>query len=142
MDKLAQRLQLVRSHFGYTQAQMAEKIKVKYRSWQDYERGKNIPGGKVLEGIALLGINTNWVLTGHGPMHNVGRSGGARHGLLDMVAAAMREVILENAKYGCGDTHECIADAFTQLYGKLSAQPHADICNYLLAPEPLKESRD
>ncbi len=65
---IAERLRELRLHLGYTQKQMAAAAKAKYRSWQDYECGKNVPGGRVLAGLAEIGINVNWVLTGEGDM--------------------------------------------------------------------------
>ncbi len=45
---------------------MAEQLKISFRSWQDYELGKSVPGGKVFEALAKLGFNANWLLTGEG----------------------------------------------------------------------------
>lgn len=47
---------------------IAEAVGSKLRSWQDYEAGKKVPGSQVIAGLARLGINANWVLTGEGPM--------------------------------------------------------------------------
>lgn len=47
---------------------MAAAVGCGLRSWQDYESGEKHPGSKVLYGLAMLGINTNWLLTGEGPM--------------------------------------------------------------------------
>jgi hypothetical protein len=43
-------------------------IHVSYKGWQGYESGDNVPGGKVLQSLAGLGFNINWLLTGEGPM--------------------------------------------------------------------------
>ncbi len=48
---------------------MAALIKVSYKGWQRYEAGDNIPGGNVLQSLAKLGFNTNWILTGKGEMY-------------------------------------------------------------------------
>ncbi len=47
---------------------MAEALGISYISWQDYERGKTIPGGKVFESLVKLGFDANWLLIGEGPM--------------------------------------------------------------------------
>ncbi|GEM_PF-3498178 len=39
------------------------------RSWQGYEKGDNLPGSEVLQALAKLGFNTNWILTGEGHMY-------------------------------------------------------------------------
>lgn len=63
-EPLAQRLKTVREEFGYTQQQMASAVGAKHRSWQDYESGRSIPGGRVLGGLAELGVDVYWLLTG------------------------------------------------------------------------------
>lgn len=63
-DKISERLKDVRKKFGYTQKQMGESIGSSLSTWQDYEAGKSIPGGNALAGLARLGVNINWLLTG------------------------------------------------------------------------------
>jgi hypothetical protein len=43
---------------------MAQSLNISPRTWQDYEGGVNVPGWKVLEGLARMGFNVNWILTG------------------------------------------------------------------------------
>jgi transcriptional regulator with XRE-family HTH domain len=62
------RIKQVRSSLGKSQRDMAALIKVAYKSWQGYESGDNVPGGNVLQSLAKLGFNINWILTGEGPM--------------------------------------------------------------------------
>jgi len=45
---------------------MAEAIGSKLRSWQEWEAGNRIPSGQALTGLARLGVNVNWILTGEG----------------------------------------------------------------------------
>lgn len=133
MEGLTQRLRLIRSQLGFTQKEMAERVNVKYRSWQDYENGKSVPGGKVLGGIALLGVNTNWLLTGEGPMRVAADSLTASGGLLELVAAAMREVVAEMDERGDPERRDFLIDALVLLYRKLSAQPTSQGADYLLS---------
>lgn len=63
---LADRLKKARESLGYTQKDIATAINTNPQTWQVYESGKSVPGGKVLEGLARLGINVNWLLTGAG----------------------------------------------------------------------------
>lgn len=63
---LAERLKTIRELAGNDQKTMAEQLKISFRSWQDYELGKSVPGGKVFEALAKLGFNANWLLTGEG----------------------------------------------------------------------------
>jgi len=70
MSLMGNRLKAVRKHIGYAQKRMSEECGSALRSWQDYESGTKVPGGQVFAGLAELGVNANWVLTGHGPMMN------------------------------------------------------------------------
>ncbi len=48
---------------------MAKLIDISYQAWQGYEQGANKPGFEVLQSLARLGFNVNWILTGEGPMY-------------------------------------------------------------------------
>jgi transcriptional regulator with XRE-family HTH domain len=63
---IGDRLTDVRNRLGKTQSEMAEDLHIAFRSLQDNERGKSIPGGKVLSGYVRMGVNVNWLLTGEG----------------------------------------------------------------------------
>lgn len=65
---LAERLRAARESLGYTQREMAKAINTNVQTWQVYEAGSSVPGGKVLEALARLGFNVNWLLTGKGMM--------------------------------------------------------------------------
>jgi phage repressor protein C with HTH and peptisase S24 domain len=65
---LAQRLKVLRDHFGHTQQEMAVFVGGKLRSWQDYEAGRSAPSAGTLASLAMAGVNINWVLTGAGGM--------------------------------------------------------------------------
>lgn len=62
-----ERLRRAREILGYNQTRLAEAIGASKRGLQDNEAGKSVPGGQVLAGLAALGINVNWLLTGEGP---------------------------------------------------------------------------
>lgn len=66
---LADRLKQVREQLGFTQKEMAKAISTNPQTWQVYEAGKSVPGGNVLEALARMGFNVNWILTGEGVMH-------------------------------------------------------------------------
>ena len=38
-------------------------------SWQKYEKGSSLPGSEVLQALAKLSFNVNWILTGKGDMY-------------------------------------------------------------------------
>lgn len=63
---LHDRLKIARDVLGLSQSAIAKAAGSSLPAWQGYESGKNIPGGKVFEGLARLGINVNWLLTGEG----------------------------------------------------------------------------
>jgi phage repressor protein C with HTH and peptisase S24 domain len=65
---LAERLKKVRNSLGKEQKDVADALGISFRSWQDYEAGKSVPGGKVFESLTKLGFNANWLLTGEGNM--------------------------------------------------------------------------
>lgn len=67
-----ERLKAVREAHKNTQKEIAVLLGISPRTWQDYEGGINVPGWKVLEGLAKLGFNANWILTGEGSMSKSG----------------------------------------------------------------------
>jgi len=67
--QLKDRLKELRLLLGYSQREMADLANVNMQSWQVYESGSSVPGGKVLEALAHKGFNVNWVLTGVGSIY-------------------------------------------------------------------------
>ena len=67
-NTLSARLKLVRKSLKKSQKSMAAALGIGLGSWQHYERGQQVPGGKVFESLCCLGFNANWLLTGEGPM--------------------------------------------------------------------------
>lgn len=65
---IPERLKIVRESLGNTQEEMAVNVGVSKRAWQTYEEGISTPGGKVFAALTRLGFNSNWALTGEGPM--------------------------------------------------------------------------
>lgn len=63
---IGQRLRTARSLLNLSQVEFALAVGASKRAIQDNESGKNVPGGQVLAGLAELGINVNWLLTGKG----------------------------------------------------------------------------
>lgn len=63
---IAARFKMVRDSLGLSQREMAKKLDSSLGALQSYEAGKSVPGGNVLEALARLGINVNWILTGEG----------------------------------------------------------------------------
>lgn len=72
--KLSDRLKKVRESSGRTQKELATALNVSLTAIQGYEAGRQIPGGNILESLARLGVDINWLLTGEGAM-NKGFSG-------------------------------------------------------------------
>lgn len=65
-----ERMKDVRLSKGLSQKEMAQTLGIGLKSWQQYENGFNIPGGKVLEALLLkLRVNINWLLSGSGKMY-------------------------------------------------------------------------
>lgn len=65
---LSGRLKLIREELGYTQKAMAKTLNCSLSALQFYEAGSSVPGGNVLEALARLGFNVNWILTGEEEM--------------------------------------------------------------------------
>jgi len=65
---LGERLKQVRESLSYSQKEMAQAIDTNPQTWRVYEANKSVPGGNVLEALARMGFNVNWILTGVGPM--------------------------------------------------------------------------
>lgn len=64
-DRLRHALDLM----GVRINEAAEKAGIPYRSMQNYLRGEREPGAEALTAItARLGISSDWLLTGEGPM--------------------------------------------------------------------------
>ncbi|QDX82361.1 hypothetical protein B9N43_14620 [Denitratisoma sp. DHT3] len=57
-----------RKAIGLTQDEFGKAVGGSKPGIQDNEKGKTLPGGKVLFGFVKAGINVNWVLTGEGSM--------------------------------------------------------------------------
>ena len=76
---LAERLKIAREHLGKSQKDIAALAGASYRAWQGYENGENQPGAKVIEALAKLGINANWLLTGEGSIEKEKGSGISQH---------------------------------------------------------------
>lgn len=62
------RLRAFRESLGLSQPAFANAVGGTKPGIQDNEAGKSIPGGRLLQGMIAAGINTNWLLTGEGPM--------------------------------------------------------------------------
>lgn len=63
-----ERLRLLRKDLGLTQSKSATKFRIPLATWKKYEAGPSEPGSNALKGLALAGVNTNWLLTGLGAM--------------------------------------------------------------------------
>ena len=61
---LSERLKEVREALGLSQQAMAAQLAVSLRSQQNYEAGVRVPDAEYLAGIAMLGADVLYVLTG------------------------------------------------------------------------------
>lgn len=67
-EGISERLKTVRSILGVGQKELASKSGIGFSTYQKYELGLSKPGSEALTGFMRSGINTNWLLTGEGPM--------------------------------------------------------------------------
>ncbi|CCF96498.1 hypothetical protein B7R77_02890 [Ralstonia solanacearum K60] len=66
--EVGERLRAYRQHLGWAQEKLGLAVGGTKRGVQDNELGRVMPGARALRGLALLGLNVNWLLTGDGPM--------------------------------------------------------------------------
>jgi len=64
VENLGARLRAIRIRLDLTQGEIARKIGSSATAIGQYEKNEKVPGGKVLAGLARLGVNINWLLTG------------------------------------------------------------------------------
>lgn len=62
---VGQRLKAARARLNKTQKEMAEAAGIPFDTYQKYEGDSSMPGGQALGGLALLGVDLSWILTGH-----------------------------------------------------------------------------
>lgn len=107
-DRLAQRLKAVRERLGFTQQQMASAVGTKHRSWQDYETGRSIPGGRVLAGLAELDVDINWLLTGRKGQFS-----------LQTLSETLEQILAELEPQLSRDEKQILCSAFDELKQRL-----------------------
>ena len=81
-------MKAVREAFGESQKAFADRIDVKWRTWQQYEADNRAPGAQSLRSLADLGVNVNWVLTGRGEMMVSGQPATGGEAIPDELLAA------------------------------------------------------
>ena len=101
INGISGRLKNVRTALSKTQAEIGTALGLGKNTWQNYENAGQIPGGNVLAGLVRLGFNSNWILTGIGPMRldelvEPGTVAGER------LYARIPAVAEEPAQYGAG----------------------------------------
>jgi len=64
-----ERLKKIRENLKLTQKEIAEKVGISLRAWQNYELGlRKVPTNLVKTLYEQLSVNPIWLLTGEGPM--------------------------------------------------------------------------
>lgn len=105
---LPDRLKKVRAEVGLSQRKMATAIGIATRTWQVYEEGGSVPGGNVIEALAKMGFNANWLLLGDGPI---------RRGEVTPAAASAQAApdleCLPSDNLGLGESVELLAKIYT-----------------------------
>jgi len=61
-------LKVARGALGLSQTEAASGSSVPVGTLRKYEQGPSLPGAEAIAGFIRLGINSNWLLTGEGPM--------------------------------------------------------------------------
>jgi len=114
---LNERLRTVRNQKKLSQREFAEILGIGLKSWQQYESGVNIPGGKVLEALLTkCNINVNWLLTGMGQMYyREGDVGYDRELLVRIVAVLESYLTQKNIIFDSDRKGKVIAKLFENL---------------------------
>ncbi len=81
--EIHKRIRETREYLGLSQKVMSLKLGCSHQAWQGYEAGNNLPGGKILQRLNILGISIDWLLTGRGVIAEPGSGDGG--GLLAYV---------------------------------------------------------
>ncbi|MEQ9143806.1 MAG: helix-turn-helix transcriptional regulator [Parvibaculaceae bacterium] len=68
IEALGERLRAVRQSMGLSASKMAGMWGLERKTWERYEHGDGAPKANVLIGLARMGINEVWLLTGMGDM--------------------------------------------------------------------------
>jgi len=68
MAEIGTRMRAARAALGLSQEGLANAVGGSKRGIQNNEALKSVPGGEVICGLIALGINSNWLLSGAGPM--------------------------------------------------------------------------
>jgi phage repressor protein C with HTH and peptisase S24 domain len=66
--EICSRIRKTREYLGLSQKAISEKLGCSHQAWQGYEAGNNLPGGKILHRLNILGISIDWLLTGRGSL--------------------------------------------------------------------------
>jgi hypothetical protein len=67
-NQLAARVRQIRIELFETEvSQMADRLKLPERTWQNYETGVTIPASVILRFIDVTGTSPLWLLSGEGP---------------------------------------------------------------------------
>lgn len=124
--EIGERLRAYRQHLGWAQERLGQAIGGTKRGLQDNELGRVMPSARALRGLAGLGLNVNWLLTGEGPML-----------LKDVGAVATAEgstgaVDEETLEYVIGALEERIAAAGTKPSAKKKAAAIAALYDYVM----------
>lgn len=69
---IGQRLAYIRAQSGESQTEIAERVGVALRTWQNYEQDKRQPDAEALVSLFRLGWSPTWVLTGMEPLLGAG----------------------------------------------------------------------
>lgn len=68
VHSIGARLKAWRDSFGWNQAEAASHLQLSASTYQNYERDVRAPNTEGWEAFYQVGINTNWLLSGQGPM--------------------------------------------------------------------------
>lgn len=119
---------MVRSQWSLTQAEMASRMGVSLRAYQNYETHEREPRAVDLAPLGEYGINLNWLLTGEGQMRR--EEGGESHdsasldeGLLEVCIEAVEEEV-GRAKRTISASNK--AKAVSALYDLLMDEENED----------------
>ena len=98
------RIKEARAALGLSQQDLADAIGGSKRGIQDNESGVNAPASTLLRGIVGLGVNANWLLTGHGPIF-----------LSDLLSDALEDFVVAEKLQKTADAMRNSQDGFVSI---------------------------
>lgn len=123
--EIGERLRAFRQALGCSQEELASRLQVPLRTYQNYDQGRSAPKAHALKHLADLGINIHWLLTGEGVMlmASAGPSSPTASPALDMklMGLILEDVFRVYAEEGARIDHRHAGEMAAAIYEDVMA---------------------